>query len=545
MKNKKTIFSAILFFALFGLAHSSQAATLYVSANGSGTACSSGTPCALAYAIGTKCLAGDTIILNSGTYTDTSVNLTNASKHANLTITATPEVISALGSFIRGIPSGTDNRPYFSGKANSPGMTECHSELFDVTVPGVRLSYLRARGNAYPCDWPGAILTIDGRPFTIDHSELWNGGELILDSVSQGVTISDNHLHDTSHWAPFPFVYNGDKKIYGTPDVHAISIGSYESGQAATSFSEGTKILRNTIHDAGGNGIQENTRCYISQSNSGDYLTIDGNEFYNVMKQPWDSKGTNHVIYSNNISWWGDHTGNADVDYGHITANQPNDCPSVTMDDWQIFNNIAHGSINSFFSWNSQGSSPCSNIRLYNNVIYDNNKAAWYPGAVVKLCGDAGSTFYNNVVVNNLGNPTNTGGVETCGSGNNVKNNIFWNNGTKGNVTNDNWMCTNSGTPDHNYFNGTVGRTTGTNAITNCFTSGNCPGFVNLAINDFRLLSNSPAKDAGATLASPYNVDSVGVSRPQGSAFDIGAYEYSSGVNDTTPPAAPTGLSVQ
>jgi hypothetical protein len=35
--------------------------------------------------------------------------------------------------------------------------------------------------------------------------------------------------------------------------------------------------------------------------------------------------------------------------------------------------------------------------------------------------------------------------------------------------------------------------------------------------------------DAGVTLETPYNFDRDGVSRPQGSAWDIGAYEYVDG----------------
>lgn len=38
--------------------------------------------------------------------------------------------------------------------------------------------------------------------------------------------------------------------------------------------------------------------------------------------------------------------------------------------------------------------------------------------------------------------------------------------------------------------------------------------------------------------------DILGITRPQSSAWDIGAYEYATGGGDTTPPASPTGLSV-
>jgi chitodextrinase len=68
------------------------------------------------------------------------------------------------------------------------------------------------------------------------------------------------------------------------------------------------------------------------------------------------------------------------------------------------------------------------------------------------------------------------------------------------------------------------------------------PKFVNASTNDFHLQSTSPAINAGATIAS-VTTDKDGVTRPQGSAYDIGAYEYvSGGGGDTTPPSTPTNL---
>lgn len=52
--------------------------------------------------------------------------------------------------------------------------------------------------------------------------------------------------------------------------------------------------------------------------------------------------------------------------------------------------------------------------------------------------------------------------------------------------------------------------------------------FTNTATYDFSLLNGSPLIDVGATLAD-VTVDINGTLRPQGSAYDIGAYEYSSG----------------
>ena len=71
---------------------------------------------------------------------------------------------------------------------------------------------------------------------------------------------------------------------------------------------------------------------------------------------------------------------------------------------------------------------------------------------------------------------------------------------------------------------------------------------------DFHLLSGSSnAIDKGVSpapsyLTSFFTTDRDGNVRPQGAAWDIGAYEYLSGGTqpppDTTPPVAPTGVSV-
>lgn len=78
--------------------------------------------------------------------------------------------------------------------------------------------------------------------------------------------------------------------------------------------------------------------------------------------------------------------------------------------------------------------------------------------------------------------------------------------------------------------------------------NGGNPMFFDESVFDFRLQATSPLIDAGATVADAAN-DYVGVSRPQGAAFDIGAYEFIDDGSqpppppvDNTPPATPTSL---
>lgn len=73
------------------------------------------------------------------------------------------------------------------------------------------------------------------------------------------------------------------------------------------------------------------------------------------------------------------------------------------------------------------------------------------------------------------------------------------------------------------------------------------PGFVSApatvpASPNFALTAQSPAVDAGLPLAA-VTMDLGGTPRPQGSAHDIGAYEFS--VADAAAPASPAGLTVR
>jgi hypothetical protein len=78
------------------------------------------------------------------------------------------------------------------------------------------------------------------------------------------------------------------------------------------------------------------------------------------------------------------------------------------------------------------------------------------------------------------------------------------------------------------------------------------PLFLDLGLKNFHLRSATPAKDAGLTINasntfnnySPWNgnaLDCEGIVRPQGAAYDVGAYEFSSGSDQR--PSPPTNLS--
>jgi hypothetical protein len=102
--------------------------------------------------------------------------------------------------------------------------------------------------------------------------------------------------------------------------------------------------------------------------------------------------------------------------------------------------------------------------------------------------------IYNNTVYNN-----EHIGISVSGGSGEVRNNISYGNGDQ-NIASGKYTASNNLTSNAN--------------------------FINASAADFRLQSNSPAINAGANLGVNVPTDKDGVSRPQGGAYDIGAYEY-------------------
>jgi hypothetical protein len=123
--------------------------------------------------------------------------------------------------------------------------------------------------------------------------------------------------------------------------------------------------------------------------------------------------------------------------------------------------------------------------------------------------GLQGAVIANNTIINN-----GTGILITHTVTPNVvvRNNLF-----AGNSTNVGYDCSGSCTPtvDHNLCD---------RAGTGCQLVGD-PRLANLSSGDAHLLAGSPAIDKGLPV-SQVTTDFAGVARPQGSAYDIGAYEF-------------------
>ncbi|MEK7103448.1 MAG: right-handed parallel beta-helix repeat-containing protein, partial [Patescibacteria group bacterium] len=240
-------------------------------------------------------------------------------------------------------------------------------------------------------------------------------------------------------------------------------------------------IRGNTVHDSKNQGIGGN----------GYNITIDRNVVSRTGLQETDPSSFNkhHGIYltgtsisiTNNII-------HSNLAYGIQIAAYPYDSTKhagveyAWAKNWVISNNVIA------FQKNRSGivvwQSGADNNTIQNNIFYDNSQT---PGAD----DTHGILFYN-------------------GAGNIVRNNLFY-----------------SSNPGKITINNLAG--------SGAFTQSNTlvqqdPSFANAPAFDFHLQTASPAINAGISDKAPA-IDFNGTTRPQGSAYDIGAYEFTGSAN--------------
>ncbi len=184
----------------------------------------------------------------------------------------------------------------------------------------------------------------------------------------------------------------------------------------------------------------------------------------------------------------------------------------------------------------------CTYYQVYNNLIHDNNE-----GGIV-IAGDHISILNNSIYHNGQTSTSQWGGQGRLNFFHTglfsivVKNNIIWNNA----AANLNTGPDNLTQVGNIYANNIIGGTLPnwwTSLATNTIAVD--PKFVNAPAFDYHLQSTSPAINTGVNVG--LTVDYAGTTIPQGSAPDIGAYEFIIGGTPvptpaTTPVPTPTPL---
>jgi hypothetical protein len=186
--------------------------------------------------------------------------------------------------------------------------------------------------------------------------------------------------------------------------------------------------------------------------------------------------------------------------------------------------------------------------RFLNNLLYDN-----HAGGITLYRIDAGGSAVNNLVAHNTILQADDGrwavNITNASTGNRVLNNILYNahsfrgsmtvsaDSLPGLVSDYNVVMNRFSTDDGDTRITWAQWQAATGQDIHSIVAVPADLFVGVAVNDYRLSSSSPARDAGTTLVE-VTQDRIGAARPQGAAVDIGAYEF------TAIPSAVTGLRI-
>lgn len=333
----------------------------------------------------------------------------------------------------------------------------------------------------------------------------------------------------------------------------------------------GWKIVGNEMQCP---GADDQVGCF--EMSAGNQVKFWGNEVHNAGINPTSSKYYHAVYFSTDSN-------HIDVGWNHIHDNftcralqfhssplcSPScgsgDTTGFDQYDLHVHDNLIHGDNCNGINFATVDPSKGA-VEAYNNVIY--HVGLMDPlqlGASFSCIYVAGITnngkpgtgtvqVFNNTLsdcaANNSSNASGSRGAFGVGGGPstllmNLQNNVAEQN--PGEIYIDGSLSQIKG--DHNLWFGAGTAPTQTASNLNVD-----PQFVNRSGGDLHLNSTSPAKDAGVTVVpsnpfvanpGPNQVrDKDGTLRPQGTAFDLGAYELLAGGTTTTPPNAPTSVSV-
>lgn len=255
--------------------------------------------------------------------------------------------------------------------------------------------------------------------------------------------------------------------------------------QVAESLIEGNEtsgsVTSHGIYLANGGSDNTILRGNRTFSNSKNGIHLNGDE-----SQSGDGLHTN-VTIENNIAY----------------SNAANGLDLDGIQDSLIRNNVFYGNGNSAIrAFLIDAAAGPKNLRIINNTVASSG------GWGIKLTADEGGhVIFNNILFGTSGSIA-VGSVTSAQSNNNVTNDKFSYDSDNSTVSLATWRSQ-----------------TGEDAASLNSTT---VVFKNTGINDYTLAAVSPARNAGTSTFATFNaplLDVLGAARPNGAAFDIGAYE--------------------
>ncbi len=309
-------------------------------------------------------------------------------------------------------------------------------------------------------------------------------------------------------------------------------------------------IFKNMVLDGTNLGKSLSNGCY-NISLRGNYLRFENLE---VKNSPWNGiigSGSYHEflnlkVHDNGL--WASLAGYGPGNNGvYLTTN------NSLIDGGEYYENACFG-----VRFLDSGASTSANNNIVRNAkIHHNGRGVAFGGTAICgsggggiVLGDTNNSAFNNLVYNNYW------GISTAGGGGRqVIAPLFYNNTLYANLysMHINGDAVNAQVINNIFYQTSYNANSGAGTI---FTNNLCypsttfcnivadPKFTNAAALDFSLQSTSPAIDKGATL-SKVPMDKLGVRRPQGSAYDIGAYEFTTVIQTPVKISTPKNFKVR
>ena len=506
----KILFVAIIFCGVFGVAESSQAANWYVDnsviSSGNGMTWESAWKNFSNISWG-SISGGDNIYISGGvtsqTYTESLTIGASGSTNNYISIkpgAASPSpsghdgnVIIVATSGYGGIYLSAKNWIKISGNdgagnqkiiVDNTNMNGAQGIYLDnlSNVYHIILEYLEVKNVVHPaCPFNSAL--IDGRATTVPYVE-----------------ISHCYLHGSDSDALWLTIDSDDVSDYGRWSIHDSTILDMKDDGIESSWS-GMDFYNNIIGDRRPNA------CDPGQHPDTFQLQTKWYRIYNNTIRNWmvDSATNENVIYNQQL--YAGQCGHTSI-YNNLFY----EAPGATGGAWAITLATGLASVE-----------PCASYSDVN--VLNNTFTGPYQADILLALSQAtqitqSSQFHDVYFENNIHNSSGGYNLDTITGGGFTP--VHGNHGSGANMA-----------IDYNDYYG----------VSNAGGSHSIISDPNLDVN-YKPQLSSPVKDAGVSWSSLFTIDKDNISRPQGSTWDIGAYEYVS-ASDTTPPAAPTGLSVQ
>ncbi|MFT5167969.1 MAG: parallel beta-helix repeat protein [Saprospiraceae bacterium] len=196
--------------------------------------------------------------------------------------------------------------------------------------------------------------------------------------------------------------------------------------------------------------------------------------------------------------------------YGNILHDN-NLAAGLNMDGVEnpiVYNNLIYNNHNSqgIALFQQDGAIPTRGAEIFNNTIIVPDDGRW--GILVNSGSNVNTNIFNNIILNQHAwrGCISTESIEDFSSDTNILNDKMSASGDGSTISFQEWQA--------------LGLDLNSQVVDN-------PNevFVSFSQNDFHLLENSPAVDAGNNVAF-LSTDLEGNPRPIGTGFDIGAYEY-------------------